>query len=198
MRGPEVESRSTVHTGGSLLGCGPEQRSIRDLKPEINREEEMRRLVCAAASLIAIAAIIVPACASEVYVIENGQGSKAVAVKKDVSALAAVPAMPNGKPNHGFNYGMLYELPGAATHVMRGHVDAKGSIAVHEGPLPYILYVISGSGRLSLNDEGGGQIGEITYKPDDVIVFQPNTLHGWTNGDSAFEFLGVELPAPQK
>jgi hypothetical protein len=29
-------------------------------------------------------------------------------------------------------------------------------------------------------------------------MFQPNTLHGWTNGDTPFEFLGVELPAPGK
>jgi quercetin dioxygenase-like cupin family protein len=164
---------------------------------EINREEKMRSLLLAAASLMAIAATI-PAWAGDVYVIENGAGDKAVAAKKETSALAAVPVMPNGSANRGFNYGMLYELPGAGTHVMRGHVDAKGTIAIHEGPLPYILYVISGSGKLSLNDKGGGQIGEITYKPDDVIVFQPNTLHGWTNGDAPFEFLGVELPAPAK
>lgn len=157
----------------------------------------MRGLICAAASLIAIAATV-PACAGEIYVLENGKGNKVVAVKKEGVPLAPVPAMPDGKPNEGFNYAMLYELPGAATHVMRGHVDAKGSIAVHQGPLPYILYVISGSGKLSLNDKDGAQIGEITYNPDDVIVFQPNTLHGWTNGDRAFEFLGVELPALQK
>jgi quercetin dioxygenase-like cupin family protein len=162
----------------------------------------MRGLLCATASLmttslIAIAAAV-PARAGEIYIIENGPGNKPAAVRKETAALAAVPVMPNGKSNRGFNYGGLYELPGAATHVMRGHVDAKGSIAIHEGSLPYILYVISGSGRLSLNDDDGGQIGEITYKPDDVIVFQPNTLHGWSNGDSAFEFLGVELPAPQK
>ena len=163
----------------------------------MKREEEMRGLVCAAASLIAVV-ITIPACAGEIYVIENGQGKKAVAVKKETAALSAVPAMPDGKPNQGFNYAKLYELPGAEYPVMRGHVDAKGSIAVHEGPLPYVLYVISGSGRLSLNDAGGAQIGEVVYKPDDVIVFQPDTLHGWTNGDTAFEFLGVELPAPQK
>jgi quercetin dioxygenase-like cupin family protein len=157
----------------------------------------MRGLVCAAASLMVVATTI-PAYAGAVYVIENGEGNKAVAVKKEGAALAAVPTMPDGKPNQGFNYAKLYELPGGATHVMRGHVDAKGSIAVHEGQLPYILYVISGSGKLSLNDTDGAQIGEVTYKPDDVIVFQPNTLHGWTNGDTAFEFLGVELPASQK
>jgi len=180
-----------------LPGSGPEPRSIHDFKQAINREDEMRGLFCAAASLVVIAASV-PACAGGIYVIENGQGNNPVAVKKEASALAAVPVMPNGKQNQGFNYGMLYDLPGAATHVMRGHVDAKGSIAVHDGALPYILYVISGSGKLSLNDKGGGQIGEVAYKPDDVIVFQPNTLHGWTNGDTAFEFLGVELPAPQK
>jgi hypothetical protein len=117
----------------------------------------MRGLLCATASLIAIA-VTVPACAGEVYVVEPGKGNKPVAVKKEASALAAVPAKPNGKSNQGFNYGMLYELPGAAAHVMRGHVDAKGSIAIHEGSLPYILDVISGSGKLSLNDKGGGQI----------------------------------------
>ena len=95
----------------------------------------MRGLVCAAASLIALAATV-PACAGGVYVIENGEGNKAVAVKKEAAALAAVPVMPNGKTNQGFNYGMLYELPGAAAPVMRGHVDAKGSIAIHDGPLP--------------------------------------------------------------
>jgi quercetin dioxygenase-like cupin family protein len=157
----------------------------------------MRGLICATAALVVIAATV-PAHAGEVYVIENAAGKKAAAVKKEAPALSAVPAMPDGKKNQGFNYAMLYDMPGAATHVMRGHVDARGTIAVHQGALPYVLYVVSGSGKLSLNDEGGGQIGEITYKPDDVIVFQPNTLHGWINGDTPFEFLGVELPAPAK
>jgi quercetin dioxygenase-like cupin family protein len=157
----------------------------------------MRTLLCALGSLLAIAATV-PAWGGEVYVIENGQGNKAVAVRKEAPPLAAVPAMPDGKQNKGFSYGALYELPGADTRVMHGHVDPKGSIAVHEGARPYVLYVIGGTGKLSLNDKGGGQIGEITYKPDDVIVFQPNTLHGWINSDAAFDFLGVELPTPQK
>jgi quercetin dioxygenase-like cupin family protein len=154
----------------------------------------MRGLLCGMASLMTIATIV-PACAGEIYVIENAEGNKPVAVKKASPVLGAVPVMPNGKTNRGFNYGALYDVPGAATHVMRGHVDANGSIAIHEGPQPYILYVISGHGKLSLNDKGGAQIGEITYRPDDVIFFQPNTLHGWTNGETPFEFLGVELPA---
>jgi quercetin dioxygenase-like cupin family protein len=197
MRARAVRPGPLRNIGGPLPFGGPDQRSIRDPPGENKRREEMRGLFYAMASLMAIAATV-PARAGEVYVIEKNQGNKPVAAKKDTSALAAVPAMPNGKSNQGFNYGALYELPGAGTHVMRGHVDPKGSIAIHEGPLPYILYVISGTGKLSLNDKGGEQIGVITYKPDDVIVFQPNTLHGWTNGDTAFEFLGVELPTLQK
>jgi quercetin dioxygenase-like cupin family protein len=157
----------------------------------------MRGLSYALGLAVAIA-LAAPACAGEVYVVETSQGSKPIAVKKDTSALAAVPNMGEGKPNQGFTYGALYELPGAGVQVMRGHVDAKGSIAVHDGPQQYILYVIAGTGKMTLNGKGGEQIGEITYKPDDVIVFQPKTLHGWINGDAAFEFLGFDMPVLRK
>ena len=152
----------------------------------------MRGLFYALGSVVGIAATA-SAWAGEVYVIETGQGSMPIAVKKDTFALAGVPNMGEGKPNHGFTYGALYELPGAGIQVMRGHVDPKGSVAVHDGPQQYILYVIGGTGKLTLNSKGGEQIGEITYKPDNVIVFQPNTLHGWVNGDAAFEFRLVAI-----
>src|SRR6201992_1185063 len=98
---------------------------------ENQMEEAMRSLICATVALVVTAATA-PAHAGEIHVIENGAGKKASAVKKETPALAAVPAMPDGKKNQGFNYAMLYDLPGAATHVMRGHVDAKGTIAVQQ------------------------------------------------------------------
>ena len=140
-------------------------------------------MLCAMRSVRWWRSLAAPAWAGEVYVIETSQGSKPIAVKKDTTALAAVPNIGEGRPNQGFNYGSLYELPGAGIQVMRGHVDPKGSIAVHDGPQQYILYVIAGTGNLTLNGKGGEQIGEVTYKPDDVIVFQPHILHGWVNGD---------------
>jgi quercetin dioxygenase-like cupin family protein len=157
----------------------------------------MRALLCALGSALGVA-LAAPAWAGEVYVIETSQGGKPIAVTKDTAALAAVPNMGEGKPNQGFDYGSLYELPGAGIQVMRGHVDPKGSIAVHDGPQQYILYVIAGTGKLTLNGKGGEKIGELTYKPDDVIVFQPHTLHGWVNGDAAFEFLGFDMPVLRK
>src|SRR5712664_2286982 len=103
-----------------------------------------------------------------------------------------------GKPNKGFSYTTAFEFPGAAIQIARGHVDAKGTIAVHDGKQQYILYVIGGTGKLTLNDSKGETIGDITYKPDDIIVFQPNTNHGWVNGDTPFDFLGVDLPVLRK
>ena len=108
----------------------------------------MRGMVYALGSALAIA-LVAPAWGGEVYVIETSQGSKPIAVKKDTSALAAVPTMADGKSNQGFSYASLYELPGAGIRVMRGHIDPKGSVAVHDGASQYILYVIAGTGKLT-------------------------------------------------
>jgi quercetin dioxygenase-like cupin family protein len=51
---------------------------------------------------------------------------------------------------------------------------------------------------MTLNDKDGKKYGDITYKPDDVILFQPHTWHGWVNGDTPFEFLGFDMQAPKK
>jgi hypothetical protein len=91
----------------------------------------MRARLCALGSLFAMV-MAAPAWAGDVYVIETSQGNKPIAVKEDTSALAAVPNMADGKPNQGSANGAVYELPGAGVQVMRGHLDAKGSIAVHE------------------------------------------------------------------
>jgi quercetin dioxygenase-like cupin family protein len=87
-----------------------------------------------------------------------------------------VPSMGEGRPNKGFSYTTAFEMPGSGIQVARGHVDAKGTIAVHDG----------------------NQVGETTYKPDDVVIFQTNPNHGWVNGDTPFEFLGIDLPPARK
>jgi hypothetical protein len=48
------------------------------------------------------------------------------------------------RSDKGFNYAQACGLPGTGINFMRGHIDANGTIAVHEGPGRYILYVISG------------------------------------------------------
>jgi mannose-6-phosphate isomerase-like protein (cupin superfamily) len=150
-------------------------------------------------------AIVAPAFAGDLTSIEVDPSGKAIAVKKEPGTLAPIPDI-GGIPNKGFNYGALYKLApnsidiGKGINVMRGHVDANGLIALHEGPAEqtYVLYVISGNGKMTLNDKDGKKYGDITYKPDDVILFQPHTWHGWVNGDTPFEFLGFDMQAVRK
>jgi quercetin dioxygenase-like cupin family protein len=50
-----------------------------------------------------------------------------------------------------------------------------------------------------VDKDGATTVGEVKYKPDDVIVFQPDTLHNWKNDSgAAFEFLGVVPATPRK
>jgi quercetin dioxygenase-like cupin family protein len=162
----------------------------------------MRGLIYGLVGALAFAA---PAFAGDLTSIEVDPSGKAIAVKKDSGKLAPIPDI-GGAPNKGFNYAALYQVPpnsvdiGKGINVMRGHVDANGSIALHEGPeeQTYVLYVISGTGKMTLNDKAGKKYGEITYKPDDVILFQPHTWHGWINGDTPFEFLGFDMQAQRK
>jgi quercetin dioxygenase-like cupin family protein len=157
----------------------------------------MKRLTIAF-SAAALIASLASARAGDVNVIQNSQGKMPVAIKNDAFTLAPVPAMGEGKPNQGFSYATAFEMPGSALQIARGHVEPRGKVAAHEGAQQYILYVIRGSGQLTLIGANGEPIKEITYKPDDVIVFEPHTLHGWVNGDEPFDFLGVDLPVLRK
>jgi quercetin dioxygenase-like cupin family protein len=89
-------------------------------------------------------------------------------------------------------------VPGPGVQIARGRVKPGGKIAAHEGPQQYVLYVIRGSGTLSCFDKAGNKTAEIAYKPDDIILFQPNTMHDWVNGNETFDFLGIDLPVSRK
>ena len=165
----------------------------------------MRGLIYGLGAVVAFA-IAAPAFAGDLTSIEvDPSGKVAIAVKKEPGKLAPIPDI-GDIPNKGFNYGALCQVKpnsidiGKGINVMRGHVDANGLIALHEGPAEqtYVLYVISGTGKMTLNDKDGKQCGEVTYKPDDVLLFNPHTWHGWVNSDTPFEFLGFDMQAPKK
>ena len=159
----------------------------------------MRALFYVLCSTMAIA-LAAPAFAGDLTSIEVDSGGKTIAIKMQPGKIASIPDI-SGRPNNGFNYGAIYQVPpngidiSKGINVMRGHVDANGSIALHEGPeeQTYVLYVISGTGKMTLNDKDGKQYGEVTYKPDDILLFHPHTWHGWVNGDKPFEFLGFDM-----
>lgn len=137
-------------------------------------------------ALACLAGFALPASA-EVYVVEDAAGDTPIVIQKDDPALGAVP-----EPHIGFSYVTKYVTTGTALRVHRGHVDPGGHIAVHDGPNVYVLYVISGDGKLVNVGADGEVTSEINYKPDDIIVFRENTMHYWDNGDEPFEFIGFE------
>src|SRR5699024_3286759 len=99
------------------------------------RRKEMRGQIY---GLVVTLAFVAPAFAGDLTSIEVDPSGKAIAVKKDPGKLAPIPDI-GGVPNKGFNYAALYQVPpnsvdiGKGINVMRGHVDANGSIALHEG-----------------------------------------------------------------
>ena len=134
---------------------------------------------------------------ADVYVVEDAAGDMPIVIEKDDPELSAVPDI-GGKPNTGFSYATRYITAGTGLRVHRGHVEAGGYIAEHDGPNVYVLYVVNGTGALVNTGPDGAESSRIEYKPDDIIVFREGTMHYWENGDEAFDFVGFEqIPVGQ-
>ena len=142
------------------------------------------------------AASISSSWAGDVYVVGNAKGKRPIVTQKDGFTRTPVPTTNNG-PNQGFSSAMMFATPGTGVTVYTGHMDPGGKIAPHEGTTVYILYVVRGTGKLINVDPAGATTSEIAYKPDDVIVFEPNTHHLWENGSDPFDFIGVSQPQPK-
>ncbi len=134
--------------------------------------------------------------AGDVYVVDNAKGKRPIVTQKDSFARNPVPVT-NGGQNQGFSSATMYSMPATGVTVYSGHIEPNGKIAHHEGGTVYVLYVVRGTGKLVNLDAAGATTSEIAYKPDDVIVFQPNTHHQWENGAEAFDFIGVSQPQPK-
>lgn len=149
------------------------------------------RTMCAVGVLAAAPAL------ADVYVVEDAAGDMPIVIVKDDPELGNVPDI-GGKPNSGFSYATRYVTAGTGLRVHRGHVEAGGYIAEHDGPNVYVLYVVNGTGALVNTGPDGAESSRIEYKPDDIIVFREGTMHYWENGDEAFDFVGFEqIPVGQ-
>jgi hypothetical protein len=136
--------------------------------------------------------------AGHVNVVQNGQGKNPVVIKHDAFSLAPVPSMGEGKPNQAFLMQLLSRCPGQRykSHASMSSLEARWPhMKEHNNSFSN---VIRGSGQLTLVGAKEESVQEISYKSDDIIVFEPHTLHGWVNGDEPFDFLGVDLPVLRK
>jgi quercetin dioxygenase-like cupin family protein len=155
----------------------------------------MKGMICALTVLF-VGGVVSPSLAGDVYVVENAKGKRPIVSQKDGFSRAPVPVT-NGGQNQGYSSATMFVTPGTGVTVFAGHMDPGGKIAHHEGTTVYILYVVRGTGKLINVDAAGATTSEIDYKPDDVIVFEPNTHHLWENGPEAFDFIGVSQPQPK-
>ena len=134
--------------------------------------------------------------AGDVYVVDNAKGKRPMVTQKDGFARNPVPVT-NGGQNQGYSSAMMFAMPATGVTIYTGHMEPGGKIAHHEGGMVYVLYVVRGTGKLVNVDPAGATTSEIAYKPDDVIVFQPNTHHLWENGPEPFDFVGISQPQPK-
>ncbi|HEY0422137.1 MAG TPA: hypothetical protein VGC82_02320 [Rhodopila sp.] len=155
----------------------------------------MKSLIYGLAALC-LGGAVSPSRAGDVYVVDNAKGKRPMVTQKDGFARIPVPVT-NGGQNQGYSSAMMFATPATGVTVYTGHMDPGGKIAHHEGGTVYVLYVVRGTGKLVNVDPAGATTSEIAYKPDDVIVFQPNTHHLWENGPEPFDFVGVSQPQPK-
>jgi mannose-6-phosphate isomerase-like protein (cupin superfamily) len=155
----------------------------------------MNAIICGLAALC-IGGAVSASRAGDVYVVDNARGNRPLVTQKDGFTRNPVPVT-NGGQNQGYSSAMMFATPATGVTVYAGHMDPGGKIAHHEGGTVYVRYVVRGTGKLINLDPAGATTSEIAYKPDDVIVFQPNTHHRWENGSEAFDFIGVSQPQPK-
>ena len=151
----------------------------------------MRTLIAACLTLATSAAW-----AGDVYIVDNARDQIPAITQKDSFTRNPV-AVTNGGQNQGYSSAMMFATPGTGVTVYTGRMEPGGKIAPHEGGTIYILYVVRGTGKLINVDKNDAPVSEIAYKPDDVIVFYPNTHHKWENGAEPFDFVGVSQPQPK-
>lgn len=61
---------------------------------------------------------------------------------------------------------------------------------MHAAPDAYLGYVAKGSGQLHVGTEAD-KMESVTFNEGDFITFEPDTMHGWTNGPEESKILFV-------
>ncbi|SHH13372.1 cupin domain-containing protein [Cognatishimia maritima] len=96
----------------------------------------------------------------------------------------------------GIEYGVLAEMPARGLSFAKGRVPSGGTVPMHAGPGDYALFVTAGSGFLTLYNAEGAETDRLRYAPGDLILFPPNSQHGWINdAETDFEWFGVDIAA---
>lgn len=125
--------------------------------------------------------------AGRIYKVEKGSKTAWIANELPGADMQPVDEL-------GIDYGTAVELADVGVTFARGAIEPGTEVPGHAGPNLYGLYIISGSGLLTLTDETGKVTSELNYQPDDLIIFEAGAMHGWKNdGETAMEWLGIDI-----
>lgn len=122
-----------------------------------------------------------------IYFIEKDGNSGLRAIEQPEARMSALEGL-------NIEYGTLAVLSDVGINIAKGRVAAGAVVPPHAGDSLYGLYVLTGSGQLTLNADDGKLVSRISFEPGDLIVFPPHARHGWINdGTETFEWLGVDI-----
>ncbi len=88
----------------------------------------------------------------------------------------------NGAPNKGVRLAV-----GLATENSRFlfvDIDPQGSIALHSQPERAVCFVVEGDGWIVVEGQS-----DFAYAKGDMIVFDPDVIHGWRGNDARTRIL---------
>lgn len=140
-------------------------------------------------------ALWLPVVASaDIFVVEDDAAGIPQMTVTEAPALTEIPEIA-GQANDGFSYGLMWQ--GMEGHMLfEGRVAPGGKIVSHDGPDPYVAYIVAGHGTMGNDAPDGSIASSFDFGPGDWIVFHPGTMHHWVNGDEELVFIGFQrLPA---
>ena len=144
------------------------------------------RCMAAALSLTAMSA------QAEITLIQNTKGMLPTATALDDPALANIDGICEADSPNCLEFGLRYTTVGSGFKVFQGTIAAGGKNIQHANPVVDVVYIISGTGTMTTSDAEGNIIERVAYGPHDMIVFHPNTQHGWEGGPEPTELIVFE------
>lgn len=130
----------------------------------------------------------------ETVVIENAAGKVPIIIKKDDVSMVPIAKF-GDKPEQkceGWTYGTFYTTADNGLKINNIVIEPNGKIGTHEGGTVYACFVVEGEGVLTMVDKSNKVSAKFNWKPGDVIVFRPHTMHRWDNGDKRTVMIGIE------
>jgi quercetin dioxygenase-like cupin family protein len=93
----------------------------------------------------------------------------------------------NGASNKGVR--LAVDLVNENATFLFVDIDPQGSIAMHSQPERAVCFIVEGDGWIIVEGQS-----DVAYAKGDMIMFDPDVLHGWRGNDAPTRILVGVLP----